>query len=866
MLLTSGAKLGPYEILSPLGAGGMGEVYRARDTRLARDVAIKVLPAAFAGDVERLRRFEQEARAAGALNHPNVLTLYDIGTHDGAPFLVTEMLEGGTLGERLQAGALPLRKALEIATQAGRGVAAAHEKGIIHRDLKPANIFLTGDGRVKILDFGLAKLTQPESPGSGESQSATVTAGLGGQTGAGVVLGTVGYMSPEQVRGKPADARSDIFALGTILYEMLSGRRPFERDSVADTMAAILKEDPPELAGEGRKISPAVERVVRRCLEKNPSQRFQSAQDLAFSLESLSGTSTPSVAAISGVKSPVRKWIVGAVIAIVTLCLGAAGAWLFIRLAAVRPQPTYHPLTFERGLIYAARFAADGHSVYYSASWNGQPIQLYSTNPHGPESRPLNLSNSTLFAVSPSEMAISMGCKEMFIGACEGTLAVAPLSSGAPREIADHVLSADWTAEGSEMAVVRETGGKFRVEFPPGKVLFESSSWIGFLRISPRGDAVAFVEYATATSDAGWMVILDRKGKQIARSPEQFASVEGLAWPPTGNDVWCAASLKEGWSNELHALSFTGQDRVVLRLPGMIRLYDISRDGRVLLSKDHWRSEVQWLGSGDTRERDLSWLDAAYLTDLSSDGQNLAFTEWGEAAGASPLVYLRRTDGSPAVKLGHGLDAALSPDGKGVFVADFPPSLLILPTGVGEVKNLRSYGLQQFAALGWMPDRKGVYFAGNDGHDWRMYAQDLAGGAPRAFTPPLLVNPQLFESHQLSPDGEFVFAHDLNGSGWLYPLAGGNPRPVAGLAPNDIWINWSGDGRAAYLYQDERTHAQVFRLDLLTGKRQLVTVLGPADPAGLTTIGPVKTTADGKSYAYSYDRSLSDLYIAEGVK
>lgn len=865
MSLSTGTKLGPYEILSPLGAGGMGEVYRARDTRLARDVAIKVLPTAFASDAERLRRFEQEARAAGALNHPNVLTLYDIGTHDGTPFLVTEMLEGETLGERLRAGPLPLRKALEIAIQAAHGVAAAHEKGIIHRDLKPANIFLTGDGQVKILDFGLAKLTEADSSGLSETQSPTGTAGLGGQTEAGVVLGTVGYMSPEQVRGKPADARSDIFALGTILYEMLSGRRAFEKDSVADTMAAILKEDPPELAGEGRVISPALERVLRRCLEKNPAQRFQSAQDLAFSLESLSGISTPSAAAISGAKSPSWKWIVPAAAVIVAFCLGAA-AWFLSRGAAPQPQPTYHPLTFERGLIYAARFAADGQSVYYSASWNGQPIQLYSTNPNAPESRPLNLRNSTLFAVSPSEMAISMGCKDLLIGDCEGTLAVVPLSGGAPREIEDYVLSADWTPEGSEMAVVREGGGKFRVEFPLGKVIYESETWINFLRISPRGNAVAFVEYATGASDAGWVVILDRNGKQIARSPEQFISVEGLAWPPAGNDVWCAASMRQGYANAIHALSFTGKDRIVLRLPGMLRLYDISRDGRVLLSKDVWRSGLQWRGSGDNRERDLSWLDSSILMDLSSDGQNLQFSEFGETVGASALAYMRRTDSSPAVKLGYGYTAALSPDGNWVLVADFPPRLVLLPTGVGEVKNLKPYGLQQFASLGWMPGGKEVYFAGNDGHDWRMYTQDLASGAPRAFTPPISVNPQVFESHLLSPDGKFVFARDLNGSGWLYPLVRGEPRPVVRLTADDIWINWSSDGRAAYVYQDEKTHAQVFRIDVSTGKRQLVTVVGPADPAGLTGIGPVRITPDGKSYAYSYNRSLSDLYLAEGVK
>jgi hypothetical protein len=298
----------------------------------------------------------------------------------------------------------------------------------------------------------------------------------------------------------------------------------------------------------------------------------------------------------------------------------------------------------------------------------------------------------------------------------------------------------------------------------------------------------------------------------------------------------------------------------------MLRLYDISREGRLLLSKDVWRTGLQWRGSRESRERDLSWLDAPLLTDLSADGRNLAFAEVGEAASAFPFAYLRRTDGSPAVRLGRGLVPALSPDGKWVLVADLPPRLVLLPTGVGEAKDLKPYGLQQFASLGWMPGGKEVYFAGNDGHEWRMYAQDLAGGAPRAFTPPLSVNTKEIESHLASPDGKFVFARDLNGSGWLYTLAGGEPRPVAGLTADDIWINWSGDGRAAYVDQDEKTHAQVFCIDLSTGNRQLVAVVGPADPAGLTSIETVRITPDGKSYAYSYDHSLSDLYLAEGVK
>ncbi|MFZ0279272.1 MAG: serine/threonine-protein kinase, partial [Candidatus Sulfotelmatobacter sp.] len=298
MNLTSGARLGPYEIVSPLGAGGMGEVYRARDTRLKREVAIKVLPPAFSLDGDRLRRFEQEALATAALNHPNILAVFDIGTYEGSPYVVSELLEGETLRERLRGGAIVVRKTLDYALQIAHGLAAAHEKGIIHRDLKPENLFLTKDGRVKILDFGLAKLTQPDS-GTHTSMPTQTQA-----TEAGVVMGTAGYMSPEQVRGTAVDPRSDIFSFGAILYEMLSGKRAFHGETAADTMSAILREEPPELNETNRSVSPALERMVQHCLEKNPEQRFHSASDIAFDLEHLTGvsgtTARAAVAAVQG--------------------------------------------------------------------------------------------------------------------------------------------------------------------------------------------------------------------------------------------------------------------------------------------------------------------------------------------------------------------------------------------------------------------------------------------------------------------------------------------------------------------------------------------------------------------------------------
>ncbi len=324
MSLTAGTKLGPYEIIAPIGAGGMGEVYRAKDTRLGRDVALKILPDSFASDSDRLRRFEQEARAVAALNHPNILAIHDIGQHNGSPFLVSELLEGESLRGALDRGALPQRKTIEYGVQIAHGLAAAHEKGIVHRDLKPENVFITKDGRIKILDFGLAKLAQ--KPGTDPDDVTLV----GERTAAGVVMGTASYMAPEQVRGEPADPRTDIFAFGAVLYEMLSGVRAFRRDTAAETMTAVLNNDPAEVTDPGRAISPALDRTVRRCLEKNPEQRFQSARDLSFALSALSGTEASAVArAAAGLprRVPPLLWVAG----LLALAAVAAVTWWVAR-------------------------------------------------------------------------------------------------------------------------------------------------------------------------------------------------------------------------------------------------------------------------------------------------------------------------------------------------------------------------------------------------------------------------------------------------------------------------------------------------------------------------------------------------------
>ena len=501
MTLAAGTKLGPYEILSVLGAGGMGEVYRARDPRLGREVAIKVLPDAFSARPDRLQRFEQEARAAGQLNHPNITAVYDIGSFEGTPYVVQELLEGKTLKDTLTAGRLSSRKAVDYGIQIARGLAAAHEKGIVHRDLKPGNIFVMRDGRVKILDFGLAKLSHRE--GGAQLDAATVTA-----TEPGLVLGTLGYMSPEQVSGERADARSDIFAFGAILYEMLAGERAFHGDSNADTMAAILTAEPPDLSIRNPAVSLGLERLIRHCLEKDPEQRLHSAHDAAFALEEITGGSTASgVRALAPPRARSRPWWKIATGLAAAAALVAAGYLARARSTSADP-PAFRQVTFRRGIVGSARFSPDGQTVLYSAAWEGEPNRLYQARVGLPEPLPLNVPGGEAVEgiTSQGDMAV------LLRAAGEPTLARVPITGGSPREIAERVLDADVSRDGKSFAVVRRVEGTFRLEYPIGTRLYETSGGISSPRISPDGERVAFLDHPLVDDSRGSVAVVGRSG------------------------------------------------------------------------------------------------------------------------------------------------------------------------------------------------------------------------------------------------------------------------------------------------------------------------------------------------------------------
>ncbi len=861
MSFAPGTRLGPYEIVAPLGAGGMGEVYRARDTRLRRDVATKVLPALFATDAERLRRFEQEARAAGALNHPNILAIYDIGTHDGAPYLITELLEGETLRDRLASGPLLLRKALDIAIQAARGVAAAHEKGIIHRDIKPANIFLTHDGRVKILDFGLAKLTQRDTSGLGETQSGTRPALDVGQTEAGMVLGTVGYMSPEQVRGKPADARSDIFALGTILYEMLSGRRAFERESSADTMAAILKEEPPELSGEGKKIPPGVDRIVRHCLEKNPAERFQSARDLAFDLESLSTASTTTASAIHAAKAPGRKWLLPALFVAAALIIVVAGAMLAMRWHAVRPALKFTRLTYQKGYPSNARFAKDGHTIVYSAQWENDPLQIYSVRMEFPQSAKVDLPSAALLDLSANgdlELALEPVYHSNFLS---GTMAQAQMSGGTPRAQQSDVIAADYAPDGTTLALARIANQKVQLEYPAGKVIYTTSGYLDYVRVSPDGKEVAFLEHPVYGDDRGWVSILDAAGnhKQLTK---EFGTAQGLAWSSTGSQIWFTAG--DLVTRNLYGVTLSGKLREIFASQQSVRILDIAPDGRVLLAGDQWRAELTSNDPATGKERrGLEWFDGSGAADISPDGKSILFMEWGGPADLLYMVVYRKLDGSAPVSLGSGARPKFSPDGTtaAAILYTRPPQVALHPIGTGESRRLPVGDIKTLTALAWFPDGRHLLLKGAaEGQPLRTYMMDTQGGKPQP------LGPADFLGVAVAKDGNRVAGRNSSGQAVVFDQATQKIQAIPGIEPQETLFKWTEDGRMLLVSSSTPWGASMYRVDLATGKHTLLQKVELGDKAGSTQDVGLEYDERSKIYVYETERVLGSLYVVDGLE
>ncbi|HXY11748.1 MAG TPA: protein kinase [Terriglobales bacterium] len=873
-----GQTISHYRIVEKLGGGGMGVVYKAEDTRLGRFVALKFLPHDLAQDPQALERFRREAKATSALNHPHICTIYDIGEEDGQAFIAMELLEGMTLKERISGRPLDTQMILAISVEIADALDAAHSKGIIHRDIKPANIFFTKRGQSKLLDFGLAKLASEYS-----EHTATNATPHAVMTSPGSTVGTVSYMSPEQVRAEELDARSDLFSFGAVMYEMATGHLAFQGSSSGVVFEAILNRMPASISSVNPAIPAKLEELISKSLEKDCDLRYQTAGEIRGDLKRIKrDLDTSRVRASSAVNIPTfappipaaaartdkvgesRRfpWWVAPIVGIVTLLTGLAIGKFLLARPSQASLPIYHPLSFRRGIVHAARFAPDGKTIIYSAAWEGKPLQLFTTRPESPESHELEPAGADVLAVSSAgEMALSLASHPVAQFLYSGTLARVPLVGGAPREVMENVEFADWSPDGDTLAIVRQEQGRHRLEFPPGKVLYQADGWVGHIRISPKADTVAFIDHPQLGDDGGAVAVVDMSAKKTTLCTG-WDSIQGIAWSPGGDEIWFSAT-RTGGDRSLYAVNLSGTVRLLARVPGELTLLDVRRDGNVLLTRGNDRAGLIGLAPNETKERDLSWLDWSVPGDLSADGRTVLFGETGEGGGPKYAVYLRKTDGSPAIRLSEGIGLGLSPDGKWALTRPntVPAPLMLQPTGVGEASPLSHDSINHLWAR-WLPDGKHIVFSGNEpGHGFRFYLESPEEGKPRPISPEG-VNPSVV----ISPKGDLVASVGPDHKTYLYPVHGGEAMLVPVTQTDEVPTGWSADGRSVYVFRFGEIPAKVFQVELSTGKRKLWKELVPADAAGIDTIRGITLTPDAKAYVYGYIRTLSDLYLVEGLK
>ena len=852
-------RIDEYVVLSLLGEGGMGQVYRAKDQTLGREVAIKVLRRSAARGPDDLRRFEEEARLASVLNHPNIVTIYGVGEKSDLAYIAMELIHGRTLRELLAGNPLPLKAALELAAQLTDALSVAHARGIVHRDLKPENMMVTPEGRLKVLDFGIAKLQGPREPGTQSGWSV--------HTEDGKILGTVGYMSPEQAAGKRAGPASDQFSVGTILYEMVTGRQAWKRSSAAETLTAIIREDPPPIASEAPGVPVALRWLIDRCLAKDPEERYGSTRDLARDLAAIRDhlgelTSAPLPAeGTGGAPRPRGRRI----LLITAACAAVIGAVTLLWPPIRRPPPAdWTRIGSRRGIVWSGRFAPDGQAIVYSAAWDGGAVKLYSARTPSTEPRMLDLPPGKILAISSkSELAFLRDTSFIRFFSQPGTLVKAGMEAGAQHEILENVQAADWSPDGTQLAVAREVQGRIRLEYPLGKTLYETDRPIGNMRISRDGAWIALAEGGGEVTISALRV---SDGQKRVLSEGWFPGAMGLAWSADGKEIWFTPQNQvRDNSPPLLAVTLAGKRREVVRAPGQLRLYDIAADGRLLLAR--WDLQVGARGISPTsrQESELSVTDDSSLADLSADGSAVLLYD-------RDGLFLRRTDGSPAVRLSDRFDGGrLSPDGQSILVISPENSYpMLVPVGAGEVRPI---GTQECHGVEWFPDGK-RFLCQLSTPEGKLRLQSVESTTGQATEIPLAEDAaaDLTDTYSgpLSPDGTLLPAVGHGGDYWIVPLAGGAARRIAGsavsVARDTLPVGWTSDGQRLFVHHEGEVPDRVQTFELATGRIEPWKELTLEDRAGVVRISPVRVAAGGRSWAYTYIRVLSNLYVVEGLK
>ena len=825
----------------------MAEVYRARDTRFGRDIALKVLNEALAGDAELVQRFEQEARLAGSLNHPNLIAIYDVGIHQGAPYFITELLEGESLRQRLNRGRIAVDTALDWGAQLARGLEAAHARGIIHRDVKPENVFVTSETHVKLLDFGIAKLAEGgRAEGAHGLLEETVTP-TGRRTQSGVILGTPAYMSPEQVRGDSVDSRTDIFSLGTVLFEMLSGRQPFRKASVFETGHAILHDELPPL----RNVSPALAQLVRRCLAKEPEARIQSARQLAFALELLRANLEPP--RLENGRGLLRSWWVIGLLA--TLAAGTAVIQL---LPSSAPRlPVVERVTLRPTSIHLpARFSPDGR-VVFTASANGLH-ELFARQPASPSLEHFGLENVVLAAVSAgNEFAVLKGRPTWRHPAL--TLARVAAGGRSPEAVAENAISADWSRAG-ELTIVRRIGSRLAVESPVGKIRFEVSDpeWIENVRLSPGGDLLAFIHHPNSAALSGVATVMDLSGK-TRRTSRSWDRVSGLAWA-TADEIWYSAEGQP--NNSIQALPLRGPERSIYTSLNAIVLHDISSDGRALVGQGLLERDITLLYPGAGNRQSLSWIEPDFSVRLARDGNVALVSSWDGSTRVE--ATLRRLDVAARQPLGEGFGSDLSPDERTALLLSGNTMTVVRSDGAIRRQVLcpdfATISLARFA--GGTESAIAIARATWD-KDVRLFSVDLQSCAAVSLSAEGLDTDIL----EVSPGAQWAATRmsvDGNQGVVIVPLFAAEPVTLAGLGPDLMPVGWAGENEL-WLARVNAGNLSSFGLVRYDVRRRVELESRTIELGVAGALRSVQVTPDGRKVVFSQERDTGHLYIVRGL-